>query len=39
MKKLILSTAALALAAGFAAAFYQPMSERDDLFAPPADSG
>ena len=26
-------------AAGFAAAFYQPMSERDDLFAPPADSG
>ena len=25
-------------AAGFAAAFYQPMSERDDLFAPPADS-
>ena len=26
-------------AAGFAAAFYQPMSERDDLLAPPADSG
>ena len=25
-------------AAGFAAAFYQPMSERNDLFAPPADT-
>ena len=26
-------------AAGFAAAFYQTMSERDDLFVPPANSG
>jgi uncharacterized ferritin-like protein (DUF455 family) len=26
-------------AAGFAAAFYQPMSERSDLFAPPPEAG
>ena len=26
-------------AAGFAAAFYQPMSERSDLFAPPTEAG